>query len=66
MYPPILPGRSHGRGEEDPGRQQRLEERATCMIILAPTVWAAFLTYSGGFIVLFVFAFAGLVATTEP
>ena len=39
---------------------------ATWMVILAPTVWAAFLTYSGGFIVVFVFAFAGLVATTEP
>ena len=38
---------------------------ATCMIVLPPTVWAAFLTYSGGFIVLLLFAFAGLVATTE-
>jgi len=38
---------------------------ATCMILLPPTVWAAFLTYSGGFIILFLFAFAGLVATTE-
>jgi hypothetical protein len=38
---------------------------ATCMVLLPPTVWAAFLTYSGGFIVLFLFAFAGLVATTE-
>jgi hypothetical protein len=38
---------------------------ATCMILLPPTVWAAFLTYSGGFIVLLLFAFAGLVATTE-
>jgi Domain of unknown function (DUF1707) len=38
---------------------------ATCMVLLPPTVWAAFLTYSGGFIVLLLFAFAGLVATTE-
>jgi len=38
----------------------------TCMIILPPTVWAAFLTYSGGFIVLFLFAFVGLVVTTGP
>jgi hypothetical protein len=38
---------------------------ATCVILLLPTVWAAFLTYSGGFIVLFLFAFAGLVVTTE-
>jgi hypothetical protein len=39
---------------------------ATCMIILPPTVWAAFLTYSGGFVVLFLFAFIGLVVTTGP
>jgi len=38
---------------------------ATCMIILPSTVWAAFLTYSGGFIVLVLFAFAGLVVTTK-
>jgi hypothetical protein len=39
---------------------------ATCMVILPPAVWAAFLTYSGGFIVLFLLAFAGLVVTTGP
>jgi len=39
---------------------------ATCMVILPPTVWAAFLTYSGGFIILFLLAFAGFVATTGP
>ena len=38
----------------------------TCMIVLPPMVWAAFLTYSGGFIILFLLAFAGLVATTGP
>ena len=38
----------------------------TCMIVLPPTLWAAFLTYSGGFIVLFLFAFVGLVVTTGP
>jgi len=36
-----------------------------CMILLPPTVWATFFTYSGGFIVLFLAAFAGLVVTTE-
>jgi hypothetical protein len=39
---------------------------ATCMVILPPTVWAAFLTYSGGFIILFLLTFAGLVVTTGP
>jgi hypothetical protein len=29
-------------------------------------VWAAFLTYSGGFIILLLLAFVGLVATTGP
>jgi hypothetical protein len=29
-------------------------------------LWAAFLTYSGGFIILFLLAFAGLVAATGP
>ncbi len=36
----------------------------TGMIVLPPMVWAAFLTYSGGFIILFLLAFAGLVAAT--
>src|SRR5215470_19617380 len=39
---------------------------ATCLVILPPTLWAAFLTYSGGFIILFVLALAGLVAITGP
>jgi hypothetical protein len=39
---------------------------ATCMVMLPSTVWAAFLTYSGGFIILFLLAFIGLVVTTGP
>ena len=35
------------------------------MVMLPSTVWAAFLTYSGGFI-LFLLAFSGLVVTTGP
>ena len=38
----------------------------TGMIVLPPMVWAAFLTYSGGFIILFLLALAGLVAATGP
>jgi hypothetical protein len=38
----------------------------TCTIALPPMLWAAFLTYSGGFIILFLLAFAGLVAATGP
>lgn len=36
------------------------------MVMLPSTVWAAFLTYSGGFIILFLLAFIGLVVTTGP
>ena len=39
---------------------------ATCMVMLPSAVWAVFLTYSGGFIILFLLAFVGLVATTGP
>jgi hypothetical protein len=36
-------------------------------IIITPTaLWAAFLTYYGGFMVLFLLVFAGLVATIPP
>jgi Domain of unknown function (DUF1707) len=37
--------------------------RAAGMIITPPALWAVFLTYYGGFIVLFVATFAGLVMT---
>jgi len=39
---------------------------ATCTVILPSTVWAVYLTYSGGFIILFLIAFVGLVVTTGP
>ena len=59
---PSKPGRAPAR--------QPVNKRAvawtTGMIVLPPMVWAAFLTYSGGFIILFLLAFAGLVAATGP
>jgi len=39
---------------------------AAGMIITPTALWAAFLTYYGGFMVLFLVAFAGLVATIPP
>src|SRR6516165_10231414 len=39
---------------------------AACVIAALPAVWAAFLTFYGGFVILFLLAFAGLVLTTEP
>jgi Domain of unknown function (DUF1707) len=39
---------------------------AAGMIITPTALWAVFLTYYGGFMVLFLAAFAGLVATIPP
>lgn len=38
----------------------------TCAIVLPPALSAAFFTYYGGFLVLFLFAFIGLTVTTTP
>lgn len=37
---------------------------AVCMIILLPALGAAFLTFYGGFIIIFLLAFAGLTVTS--
>jgi hypothetical protein len=37
-----------------------------CTIILLPALGAAFLTYYGGFLVLFLFAFIGVTITAQP
>ncbi len=36
---------------------------AACVIVAVPAVWAAFLTYYGGFLILFLLAFTGLTLT---
>jgi uncharacterized membrane protein len=36
---------------------------AACVIVSVPAVWAAFLTYYGGFLILFLLAFTGLTVT---
>ena len=36
---------------------------AACVIVALPAVWAAFLTYYGGFLVVFLLAFTGLTVT---
>ena len=38
-------------------------ERAIRIIVSVPAVWAAFLTYYGGFLILFLLAFTGLTVT---
>jgi len=39
---------------------------AACVIAALPAVWAAFLTFYGGFVILFLLTFTGLVLTTGP
>jgi len=36
---------------------------AACVIVAVPAVWAAFLTYYGGFLILSLLAFTGLTLT---
>ena len=36
---------------------------SACVIVALPAVWAAFLTYYGGFLVIFLLAFTGLTVT---
>jgi hypothetical protein len=36
---------------------------AACVIVALPAVWAAFLTYYGGFLIIFLVAFTGLTVT---
>lgn len=39
---------------------------AACVIAALPAVWAAFLTFYGGFVILFLIAFTGLTTSTGP
>ena len=39
---------------------------AACVIAALPAVWAAFLTFYGGFVILFLLAFTGLTLITGP
>ena len=58
MYPPIPPGRSHGPGEEDPGRQQRLEELSRGY---EGSPWLTALGLFSGFLAAFVGSFAAVL-----
>jgi hypothetical protein len=60
--PPPLPARIPARRPIN----KKAVACAICMIILLPALGAAFLTFYGGFIILFLFAFAGLVVASGP
>jgi hypothetical protein len=54
-----------------PGPSRRLVSKkvvvwAACLLVLGPAVGAAFLTFYGGFVVMFVFALIGATATATP
>jgi uncharacterized protein DUF1707 len=54
-----------------PGRSRRLMSKkvvvwAACLLILGPALGAAFLTFYGGFVVMFLFACIGAIATASP
>jgi hypothetical protein len=60
------PAPAPARPPVPPGRMPASEKAAVwaaCVIVAVPAVWAAFLTYYGGFLVLFLLAFTGLTVT---
>jgi hypothetical protein len=68
--PPSRPARPAGlassRVPEPPARMPASAKAvvwAACVIVSVPAVWAAFLTYYGGFLILFLLAFTGLTVT---
>ena len=65
VVPP--PARPAGRAGKPAGKPVRrtVAAGAACVIIPA-TMGAAFLTYYGGFLVLFLLAFTGFVVTSKP
>ncbi len=58
--PLLKPAHAHARKPVN----KKMIAWAVCMIILSPALGAAFLTFYGGFIVIFLFAFAGLTVTS--
>jgi DUF1707 SHOCT-like domain len=64
--PPPMPARIRAQIPARRPINKKAVACATCMIILAPALGAAFLTFYGGFIILFLFAFAGLVVASGP
>ena len=64
--PPPMPARIAARVPARGPINKKAVACATCMLILPPVLGAAFLTFYGGFIILFLFAFAGLVVASGP
>jgi hypothetical protein len=58
MYPPILPGRGHRLGNEDPDREKRLEELSRGY---EGSPWLTALVDFSGFLAAFVGSFAAVL-----
>ena len=69
---PVTAGLAARRPPPDPVRAhpKRINKKvvtgAACLIVLLPALGAAFLTYYGGFIILFLVAFIGAVVAGAP
>jgi hypothetical protein len=60
------PPAEHARAPTRKPVNKRAVAWAASLVILPPALGAAFLTYYGGFIVLFLFVFVGVTVTTGP
>ena len=64
--PPPAPVRANGLGRPGKRISRKVVTRATCLIALPPALAAAFLTFYGGFIILFLVACVGAVVSAAP
>ena len=65
-YPPPDPVRANGRVHARKRISKKVVTRAACLIVLPPALAAAFLTFYGGFIILFLVACIGAVVSAAP
>lgn len=65
----LTAGLAAARIEVRPSRKpvsKKVVAWGACAVVLPPVVWAAFLTYYGGFLVMILLAFLGVVVTSGP
>ena len=62
VRPPSRPARAHARKRVN----KKVAAWGICVIILLPALGAAFLTFYGGYLVLLLFAFIGLMVSAGP
>jgi len=60
--PPLKPARAHARKPVN----KKVVAWSACVIVSPAALWAVFLTFYGGFFVLFLLAFLGLTASAAP